>query len=115
VEAPMPFPDFFSAFPGIDVPLPPDVLHVSAIRSDAGLVAFFTFLKDVELPLHSHGAQWGSVIEGEIELTIGADTRIYRPGDSYLIPAGVMHGARVKAGTRAIDVFAEADRYRLRP
>uniref|UniRef100_UPI00286C6618 cupin domain-containing protein n=1 Tax=Tabrizicola sp. TaxID=2005166 RepID=UPI00286C6618 len=93
----------------------PEVLKTAVIRSDAGLVAFFTFLKDVELPMHSHGAQWGSIVAGEIELTIGTVTGIYRPGDSYFIPAGALHGARVKAGTQAIDVFAEADRYRIKP
>ena len=37
---------------------------------DAGLVVFFTFLKDMELPPHAHKAQWGTVIEGELILTI---------------------------------------------
>ena len=47
-------------------------------------------------------------------MTIGGVTKTYRPGDSYSIPAGVEHGATVKAGTRAIDVFEEADRYTLK-
>lgn len=110
----MAFPDFIMAFPGIDVPFPEDVVQTSAVQSDAGLVAFFTFLQDMTLPMHAHGAQWGTVIEGQIEFTIGSDTRIYRPGDSYSIPSGVNHGARIKAGTRVIDVFAEADRYALK-
>ncbi len=110
----MPFPEFIDAFPGIDVPFPEDVVRTSAIRSDAGLVAFFTFHKDMVLPTHAHGAQWGTVVEGEIEFTIGGDTRIYRAGDSYSIPAGTPHGARIKAGTRAIDIFEEADRYAIR-
>ena len=110
----MPFPEFITAFPSINVPFPEDVVQTAALKSDAGLIAFFTFLKDMELPLHSHGAQWGTVIEGEIEFTIGGETRIYRPGDSYSIPAGVEHGATIKAGTRVIDVFEEADRYALK-
>ncbi len=110
----MPYPDFITAFPSIDVPFPDDVVQTAALRSESGLVVFFTFLKDMTLPTHAHGAQWGSVIEGEIEFTIGAETRTYRPGQSYFIPAGVEHGARIKAGTRVIDAFAEADRYALR-
>ncbi|MGR3321085.1 MAG: cupin domain-containing protein [Pseudooceanicola sp.] len=110
----MPFPDFIEAFPSIDVPFPDDVVRTSVVRSDDGLVAFFTFLKDMELPPHSHGAQWGTVVEGEIEFTIGGETRVYRPGDSYSIPAGVEHGAQIRAGTRVIDVFAEADRYAIK-
>lgn len=61
--------------------------------------------------MHAHGAQWGTVVGGEIEFTIGGVTKVYRPGDSYAIPAGVEHGAQIKAGTRVIDVFEEADRY----
>lgn len=110
----MPFPHFIEAFPSIDVPFPDDVVRTSVVRSDDGLVVFFTFLKDMTLPMHSHGAQWGTVIEGEIEFTIGGETRIYRPGDSYSIAAGVEHGAVIKAGSRVIDVFEEADRYPLR-
>lgn len=107
----MDFPDFIMAFPTMDVPFPDDVVQARAIRSDAGLVAFFTFLQDVELPMHAHKAQWGTIVEGEIELTIGGKTRVYRPGDSYSIPAGAEHGGLIKAGTRVIDVFQEADRY----
>lgn len=110
----MPFPDFILSLPSLDVPFPEDVVQTAVVKSDAGLVAFFTFLKDMELPPHSHGAQWGTVIEGEIELTIGGDTRVYRSGDSYSIPAGVEHGAIIKAGARVIDVFEEADRYPIK-
>ena len=110
----MPYPDFIKAFPSIDVPFPNDVVETAVVQSNNGLVAFFTFLKDMELPLHSHGAQWGTVVDGQIELTIGGETKIYRAGDSYLIPAGVEHGAIIKSGTRVIDVFEEADRYSIK-
>jgi quercetin dioxygenase-like cupin family protein len=110
----LPFPDFITAFPSIDVPFPNDVVSTAVVKSGAGLVAFFTFHKDMELPVHAHGAQWGTVIEGEIEFTIGGVTKIYKPGDSYAIPSGVEHGATIKAGTRVIDVFEEPDRYALK-
>ena len=110
----MNFPNFIMAFPPIDVPFPEDVVQTRAIQSDAGLVVFFTFLQDMELPMHAHGAQWGTVVEGGIVLTIGGKTRNYGPGDSYSIPAGVEHGALIKAGTKVIDVFEEADRYPIK-
>ena len=113
-ESRMPYPDFITAFPSIDVPFPDDVVQTAVVRSDNGLVAFFTFLKDMELPPHSHGAQWGTVVEGQVEFTIGGETKIYRAGDSYSIPAGVEHGALIKSGTRVIDVFEEADRYSIK-
>lgn len=110
----MPYPDFIKAFPAIDVPFPEDVVQTAVIQSDDGLVAFFTFLKDMELPPHSHGAQWGTVVEGEIKFTIGGETKDCKAGDSYSIPAGVEHGALIKAGTRVIDVFEEANRYSIK-
>jgi quercetin dioxygenase-like cupin family protein len=110
----MSFPEFFDAFPGLLLPFPDEVVQTRAIRSDAGLVVFFSFLQDLTLPLHSHGAQWGTVVEGEIVFTIGDETRTYGPGDSYSIPAGVQHGAVIRQGTRVIDVFAEPDRYALK-
>lgn len=110
----MAFPDFFTAFPALQLPFPEDVVSSRALRSEAGLAVFFTFHQDMTLPMHEHGAQWGIVVEGEITFTIGDDTRVYRPGDSYSIPAGVRHGAVIKAGTWVIDVFQEAERYPLR-
>lgn len=110
----MPFPDFIMGLPSLDLPFPEDVVQSRAIRSERGLCVFFTFLQDMDLPPHSHGPQWGTVVEGEIEFTIDGVTRLYGPGDSYSIGAGVEHGARIGAGTRVIDVFAEPDRYPLR-
>ena len=53
----MPYPDFIMSFPGIDVPFPEDVVQTAVVKSDDALVVFFTFLKDMVLPMHSHGAQ----------------------------------------------------------
>jgi len=110
----MRFPDFIKDFHTLDVPFPEDVVQTSVVKSDQGLVAFFTFLKDMVLPAHAHGAQWGTVVEGEIEFTIGDETKTYGPGESYFIPAGVEHSAIIQAGSRVIDVFAEADRYAIK-
>ncbi|MBT3220926.1 MAG: cupin domain-containing protein [Proteobacteria bacterium] len=74
-------------------------------------VVFFEIDPIGTVPLHKHGEQWGIVIEGEMELTIGSETHRYEPGDSYHIPAGVEHGARFLSHFRAIDVFADRDRY----
>jgi quercetin dioxygenase-like cupin family protein len=110
----MAFAPFITALPGLEIPFPADVVQANAVASPDGLVVFFTFLQDMDLPPHAHGAQWGTVIAGRIELTIGDHTRAYRPGDSYSIPAGVTHSAQIDAGTRVIDVFEEADRYPIK-
>jgi quercetin dioxygenase-like cupin family protein len=110
----MQYPDFIKSFPGLDVPFPDDVVQIHAVRSDRGLVVFFNFLQDMVLPAHSHGAQWGTVLVGDIEFTIGDVTKIYRPGDTYDIPSGVVHSAHIPAGAKVIDVFEEPDRYPLK-
>lgn len=111
----MEYPEFIKSFPSLDIPFPDDVVTTYAVRSDKGMVVFFEFMKDMILPPHSHLAQWGTVLEGEIEFTIGGETRKMGPGTIYDIPAGVEHGAVIKAGTKAMDVFEEPDRYPFKP
>ena len=110
----MQLPDFIISLPAIDAPFPPSKVKTHALKSDRGLMVFFEILEDMELPPHSHKAQWGTVLDGQIELTIGDKTRIYRPGDSYNIPAGVVHSGKIPAGTKVIDVFEEPERYKLK-
>ena len=55
-----------------------------------------------------------SVVHGQLELTIGGETRTYGPGSPYFIPSGVVHSARIPAGTKIIEFFEEKDRYKLK-
>lgn len=109
----MNFPEFTKGFPLLDIPFPSEVVEAFAVRSDAGLVVFFDFHQDLSLPPHSHEGQWGTCFEGEVKLTIEGVTHTYRPGETWNIPAGAVHSAEIKAGTKAMDVFEEADRYPL--
>jgi quercetin dioxygenase-like cupin family protein len=80
-----------------------------------GQVVFFDIEPVGEIPPHSHGEQWGIVVEGEMELTIGGEVRRCRAGDSYHIPAGTVHSARfLSPRFRAIDVFADRNRYKIK-
>jgi quercetin dioxygenase-like cupin family protein len=110
----MTLPKFIKAFPAIDIPLPDEVVTTNVIRSDAGLVVFFTFHRDVDMPPHAHKGQWGTVLQGSVTLTIDGVARTYRPGETYTIPAGTTHAVKVPAGSVVIDVFEEPDRYPLR-
>jgi hypothetical protein len=84
----MAFPDFFRAFRRWTSPFPTDVVGTQAIRSDQrAWWSSSPSTSDMDAAdACKHGAQWGSVIEGEITFTIGDETRVYRPGDSYSIP-----------------------------
>ncbi len=112
---PVEYPDFIKSFPSIETPFSDDDVKCYAIKSDHGLAILFEFLNDFTLPPHSHLGQWGTVIEGSVTLTIDGETQTYLPGQSYNIPAGVVHSGEITAGTKALDVFEENDRYALRP
>ncbi len=56
---------------------------------------------------HSHyHEQMGMLLEGELDFTIGGQTRTLRPGDMWRIPGHVEHTCTAgKQGAKAIDVF----------
>jgi quercetin dioxygenase-like cupin family protein len=69
------------------------------------------FERDVEVPEHSHEAQWGVVLEGQIELTIDGKKSTFCKGDTYFIPNGARHSARITKGYKDLTLFNEEDRY----
>lgn len=75
------------------------------LKGDTGWVIFMAADRDVVVPTHHHGAQWGVVLEGRMELTIGDRTCVYERGESHEIPAGVDHQAVLYAGWRGMYVF----------
>jgi len=110
----MDFPEIITRLPEAELPLPPSKVRTHVLPSDRGQLVFFHVLEDVEIPPHSHKAQWGTVLEGEVEVTIGGETRLYKPGVTYFIPSGVVHSAKARAGAKIMDFFEEPDRYPLR-
>ena len=82
------------------------------LQNDRALAMFYEIPDGVEVPEHAHGAQWGVVLEGSIEFTIGGETRTYRRGDTYYVPdVGRRTAPSSRPGYVGIDVFADADRY----
>ena len=77
-------------------------------------VVFMNIAPIGEVAAHAHGAQWGIVVDGAMDLTIGGKTQTYRKGDSYYIPAGTVHAARFRERTYVIDVFADKQRYKAK-
>ncbi len=104
------FPAFIRSLP--EAALPFDGLRGWLLQSDLGQILFNESDIEVSVPEHSHGDQWGVVIDGKMELTIGDQTRTYSRGDTYFIPAGTAHRARIYPGFRAVDYFADRDRYK---
>ena len=72
------------------------------------LLSIVDLSANVVVPHHSHPhEQVGAVISGEFEMTISGETRWVKPGDTYIIPGGVEHGARTgDTAARALDTFS---------
>ena len=67
----------------------------------------FRLQKGAILPRHSHPhEQTGYLVTGKMELTIGAETSLLEPGDSWCIPGDMEHNATVLEDSVAIEVFS---------
>jgi quercetin dioxygenase-like cupin family protein len=71
-------------------------------------ISFIYFEPHTVAPVHQHREeQIGTVLEGSLEFELAGEKRILRPGDVYVIPPDVPHGA-VTGEERCItlDVFS---------
>jgi len=105
----MNYPEIIQNLPKIDIPIKGVFAHL--LQGEYNQLVFFSFTEHTEIPMHSHGARWGIVFDGKIDLTIGENTKTYRKGDSYYIQPGEKHGGKIYKGFKAIDFFEEVDRY----
>jgi quercetin dioxygenase-like cupin family protein len=106
------FPEPIRNLPEADIPLKGSRAYLS--QSENHQIIFMEFGEDVELPEHSHAAQVGIVLEGNIDLIIGGERRTYIKGDRYYIPEGVTHSGKIHAGYADVTFFNEPCRYRTK-
>jgi quercetin dioxygenase-like cupin family protein len=107
-----PYPEMIRGLPEIDVPV--EGIRGWLVNGEKNQVGFFDIQSTAKLPPHSHCAQWGMVIEGEMKLTIGGEEKLYRKGDWYYIPAGVTHSATFPTRVQVLDIFDDPQRYQAR-
>jgi quercetin dioxygenase-like cupin family protein len=53
---------------------------------------------------HPHD-QLSYVVSGDVEFTIGTETKVMHPGTVAIIPGGTPHGCRAITACRLVDVF----------
>lgn len=103
------FPEPIRRLPQADIPFDGITAYLS--QAEGHQIIFMHFSQDVELPEHTHSAQWGLVLEGQITMTIGGKTRTYGRGERYFIPASVPHSGHIHAGYADMTYFDQPDRY----
>lgn len=89
----------FSPIPG---------LSMQAVTGGRMMANWVTIEPHQVVPRHQHPhEQLGIMLEGALELTMGDEARLLRPGDAYTIPPNLPHSARTyDEGCVVLDVFS---------
>jgi len=106
------YPDMIRNMPEVDIPF--EGIRAWLMQTDGQQAVFFDIQPIGEVPPHSHCAQWGVMLDGEMALTIDGQTKIYRKGDTYFIPERVVHSATFKTRVNVIDFFDAPDRWKAK-
>ncbi len=101
------WPAIIDELPEADLPI--DGLHGRILKCGDYSILFLVAAHDVTVPKHQHEAQWGIVLAGSMEITIGDSQFIYQRGDMHYIPAHVDHSAVIHAGWRGLYIFKRRD------
>jgi quercetin dioxygenase-like cupin family protein len=101
-----------SRHPSAEIPVEGVVSRL--IQAGEQQFVFMEFDRDVEIPPHSHSAQWGVVLDGEMEIIISGKVHRLMKGDSYFIEKGQVHSAKIKAGFKDLTLFDQIDRYKTK-
>jgi quercetin dioxygenase-like cupin family protein len=85
----------------------PGISQKTLVFGDRTLMTEFLLTKNSILPNHSHPyEQTGYLIKGHIILKIDETEHDTMTGDSWCIPANVIHGAKIIEDSVAIEVFS---------
>ena len=85
----MNLPDIITNLPEIN--MPHNSVRGHLIQGESNQAVFLKVKAGTQIPTHSHAAEWGIVIEGEFEITIGNEKGLYRKGDTFFVPENAPH------------------------
>ncbi len=79
------------------------------VHTDSMTIAHWEIKAGSILPLHDHvHEQVVNMIEGELEMTIGGETRVMKAGHTFAIASSVPHEGKALTDCKVIDVFTPA-------
>ncbi len=83
-----------------------DGIRARVINTGTVSVAHVNLEAGAILPKHSHHhEQVVNVIEGELELTVGGEAIVLKPGLSMILPPMVPHSGRALTDVFVLDIF----------
>jgi quercetin dioxygenase-like cupin family protein len=106
------YPAEIQGLPRADVPMAG--ADAFLFQGDNQQIVFTQYSEEIEIPEHSHEAQWGVVLEGTIEFVVKGQTSVYTKGDRYYIPEGVPHSSKVHANYADILFFNQKARFKAK-
>jgi quercetin dioxygenase-like cupin family protein len=106
------FPEIITKLPEADIPI--EGVNSHLFQGENQQFVFMSFEKDAEVSEHSHEGQWGVVLDGEGELTVDGKKHAFKKGDTYFIPKGVKHSAKIRRGYKDLTLFDQKDRYKAK-
>lgn len=83
-------------------------VYISTFWGNEMLLSMVNFSPNTLVPLHSHhNEQAGIVMSGEIEFTIGGETRLLKKGEIFIIPGGTEHNCKTGDTTAVVlEIFS---------
>lgn len=79
------------------------------VHTDTLTVSFWEVEAGAELPLHHHiNEQVSHILEGEFEMTIDGETKVYSTGSIMVIPSNIEHSGKAITPCRILDIFNPA-------
>lgn len=77
------------------------------VQTERATMIVFDLDPKVVIETHKHDVdQFGVVVKGSLAMVIAGEQRILTPGDTYRVPAGAAHGARVfEEPAQVVDVY----------
>ncbi|MBM3505872.1 MAG: cupin domain-containing protein [Alphaproteobacteria bacterium] len=81
-------------------------LDVFSMMASGARALFGSYRAGVTLAPHAHDTDnYGTILEGELVLTVDGAERTYRAGDWYHLPPNTSHASRFPKATRQIDFW----------